>query len=146
MKRMVAEVERLLGRLTSSPDIVVVEDSKNDQYLIEDVFSGFGCQVCISGDGRDAIELLHARCEQKKLPDLIFLDLQLPTVSGLEVLKVAREIMSSVPVVIITGQMTRERLYNVAKTGYVGFIEKPLTTDGLEQIFASHRIPYKKST
>lgn len=145
MKRMIEEVERLLGRLTSPPDIIVVEDNRDDHMLIASVLGEYGCQIYTASDGGTAIDMLNKRVEKKDLPDLIFLDLQLPISPGLEVLRIARELMPSVPVVIVTGQMTRDGLAMVAKTGYVGFIEKPLTTDGLEQIFSSHRIPYRKT-
>jgi CheY-like chemotaxis protein len=78
-------------------------------------------QLQIAGDGVDALEKLHA---QKDLPDVIFMDVNMPRMNGIECLKeLNKSALQSIPVIMYStsSHYKRECLDN----GAVDYIEKP---------------------
>jgi CheY-like chemotaxis protein len=123
--------------------VLYVEDEENDALLVKLAFrqAGVGCPVRIVADGREALDYLlgcgsFADREQHPLPWLVLLDLNLPKVSGFEVLERARQEpeLTALPIVIFTssGQETdREQARNLGATDY--FI-KPHSIPGVAEI------------
>jgi len=72
------------------PTVLLVEDNEMDVFVIREVLDrcglSFGLQVAV--DGQDALQYLHSLAEDEKspCPALVLLDLNLPKVSGIEVL------------------------------------------------------------
>lgn len=78
--------------------ILIVEDELNIRELLKDFVSSNGCTAVTVGDGYEAMLII-----QKQKFDLVFLDLKLPRISGVEVLKKIKEIAPGTPVVVVTG-------------------------------------------
>ena len=60
--------------------------------------------------------------------DLVYLDIELPHISGLEVLKKIRETMPDITVVIVSGESSTENVTTAIKIGANGFIVKPFNS------------------
>jgi two-component system chemotaxis response regulator CheY len=60
--------------------------------------------------------------------DLVYLDIDLPHISGLEVLKKIRETMPDITVVIVSGESSTENVTTAIKIGANGFIVKPFNS------------------
>jgi len=99
--------------------ILVVDDEAPVRELFTDLFKKEDCQSIACATGEDALEIL-----KKETFDVVLLDIKLPGMSGLEVLKNIRDTHKSLPVVMITGFGFDEDL--IAKTkqfgcsGYLG--------------------------
>ncbi len=78
--------------------ILIVEDEFNIRELLKDFVSSRGCAAVLAEDGHEAILAF-----QKQHFDMVFLDLRLPRISGVEVLKRIKEISPDTPVVVVTG-------------------------------------------
>ena len=78
--------------------ILVVEDNPVTRELLEDIVFSSGYMVKTAKDGHEAVNLIEA---QKF--NLVFLDLRLPGISGIEILKKIKEVAPGVPVVVIAG-------------------------------------------
>ena len=80
-----------------------------------------GYEVFEAGDGQEALDLFH-----RETPDLVLLDIQLPILNGLEVLKVIRK-TSSVPVLMLTAFHDED--YKLTAFGELadGYLEKPFS-------------------
>ncbi len=111
--------------------ILLIEDNPSDADLTRRAFerSGIANELVVVEDGQEALDYLHgsgpyAGRDRPELPALILLDLKLPKVSGLEVLRRMRgdPRTKSVPVVILTTSREEQDLaagYNLGANSYV---------------------------
>ncbi|MFY9742596.1 MAG: response regulator [Candidatus Sulfotelmatobacter sp.] len=100
--------------------ILLVEDSKFLRLATERALTRSGYEVCCAGDGDEAL-----RMAQMKMPDLILLDMLLPKMSGLDVLKALKKDPATklIPVVVISG-MTEKNAARLQEDGAAGFLQK----------------------
>lgn len=76
--------------------ILVVEDEKSISHFISTVLNNNGYEAMQARSGAEAMSMISSHC-----PDLIILDLGLPDMDGLEILRQLRE-WSSLPVVVVS--------------------------------------------
>jgi CheY-like chemotaxis protein len=109
--------------------ILVVEDNVADVYLIQEALKehGVACSLQVAADGRDALQTLTAHAQQGEPPDLILLDLNLPRLSGREVLRRVRSMrgFDSVPIVILTSSSASDDVEEARRLGADEYIVKP---------------------
>jgi two-component system response regulator len=120
-------------------EILLVDDSQDDVALTlhalrrENLASG---NVTVARDGEEALEYLFCRgafakrCSED-LPRLILLDLKLPKVDGIEVLrKIKRDpLTNTIPVVILTSSKEERDLLDAQNLGANSYIQKPMDFD-----------------
>jgi DNA-binding response OmpR family regulator len=116
-------------------DILVVDDEIAIAKLIKFVLESNGFSVRIAGDGNTALEAIR-----EKLPDLVVLDLMLPTISGFDVLLSIRQEMeiTELPVVVLTCRGQREDRERAMRCGATEFITKPFSPTGLVSVLKSY--------
>jgi len=107
-----------------SDHILVVDDEQNIRRSFEIILGGAGFSVECATTGEDALAVL-----EKQLPQVMFLDINLPGIDGLEVLKKARNNFPSLPVIMISGHATIERAIEATRLGAFDFIEKPFSRE-----------------
>ena len=102
--------------------ILCVDDDKKNLELLDAILSPLGYALQFSESGEDALAQVKT-----KIPDLILLDVMMPTLSGLEVLKRLRsdEKTRSIPVVIVTALRAEEDRARGLEAGCDDFISKP---------------------
>ncbi len=119
-------------------EVLLVEDSAADVELTLRAFklARFANPVRVMRDGAEALEYLfatgrHARKRARDLPQLVLLDLMLPGISGLEVLRRLREDerTRSLPVVILTGSRQDRNIIECARLGAANYLIKPVSFD-----------------
>jgi len=116
------------------PTILLVEDDPDDEALIlrELRRSNVANPVFVVRDGAEALELLHATGgdagKDTVLPQLVLLDLELPKIDGLEVLRRLRADprTSTVPVVILTSSDDEHDRIQGLALGAHHYVRKPL--------------------
>ncbi len=109
--------------------ILIVDDDKLVTWSLTRDFEREGCQIKTVGNGESALPALR-----EFNPDLILLDLRLPGIDGLEVLKQIRATDSEVIVIMMTAYATVETAVQAVKLGAIDFIKKPFTFDELKII------------
>jgi CheY-like chemotaxis protein len=121
--------------MTALIDILLVEDNPLDVRLAQETLHGYKMQnaVHVVHDGREALRYLRAQGQykQRRLPDLVMLDLNLPEMDGLEVLEEMQSdpALESLPVVVLTGTPLDAEVLRRYKVQTDCFIQKPLTFD-----------------
>lgn len=107
------------------PDIVkllIIEDEEAVQKGIADYFIDSGYDVITADDGVKGVELFKA--EQ---PDIIFTDLRMPLMGGLDVIRAIKELNPDVPIIVISGTGAVKDAVEALKLGTWDYVEKPVT-------------------
>lgn len=106
--------------------ILIVDDEPNICASLKGVLEDEGYQVSVAADGEEAINQAS-----KIQPDIMLLDVVMPKVDGLEVLKSIKAIGSTTGVIVMSGHGTIEMAVEALKLGALDFITKPISLDSL---------------
>lgn len=106
--------------------ILIVEDEKLKRITLHDALEEEGYEVCSVADGLDALQLI-----KDEDWDLVVLDLKLPRLGGLSLLKRARKIRSNTSVIVMTAYGTIENAVEAMKLGAYDYLTKPFTSEEL---------------
>src|SRR5215471_3749375 len=111
-------------------DILLVEDNPNDAELTLRALrkSDIGARLVIARDGAEALEYLSS---SRPKPKVVFLDLKLPKIDGIEVLRRVRadERTHSIPVVVLTSSQEERDISECYKLGVNSYVVKPVEFD-----------------
>ena len=107
--------------------ILVVEDNSDIALVLGDRLQAMGHEVLMAADGKVGLELMD-----RHAPGLLLLDLELPRVNGMEVLRRARKESPDVPIIVMTAYGTIPRAVEAMKEGATDFITKPFDADYLK--------------
>jgi two-component system, response regulator len=122
----------------NSVDILLVEDNLNDAELALRALKkcGVANNIFVVNDGEDALDFLYCRKKYESLnskhaPKIILLDLKLPKVDGLEVLRTlkADEGKKMIPVIVLTSSDQEKDMIESYKLGVNSYIQKPVDFD-----------------
>jgi len=108
--------------------ILVVDDEQEIVKALKDFFSRRGYDVYAAYNGTKALEIVK---EQR--PHLVFLDIRMPVMDGLKVLRSIRDLDKSIKVIMVTAFGTKEMMGEANRLGAVDFVRKPFTLDYLEK-------------
>ena len=118
----------MTGKTTDGSRVLLVEDNADDEALTVRALRKLdpACVVDVARDGQQAVDYLNGG--EVARPDLILLDLKLPKLNGIEVLRVARsnETMRTVPTVMLTSSDEPSDLMGSYEAGASGFVRKPV--------------------
>ena len=101
--------------------ILVIDDEKAIRRALREILEFEECQVEEAENGKVGLEML-----QKNQYDLIFCDIKMPLVDGLDVLSKAIKLNIETPIIMISGHGNIETAVQAIKDGAFDFIEKPL--------------------
>lgn len=116
-------------------DILIVEDNPTDAELTLRALkkNNLANNIYVVEDGELALDFLYARGKfsdriKNKNPKVVFLDLKLPKVNGLEVIKEIKsdENLKSIPVVVLTSSNEESDIVESYKLGVNSYITKPV--------------------
>ncbi len=119
----------------SQMPILLVEDTKDDEILTLRAFkkAGITNEVVVARDGVEALDYLfgtgtHAGRDLSVLPQLVLLDLNLPRMGGLDVLRRVREDARTklVPVIVLTSSKEEEDIASSYALGANSYVRKPV--------------------
>ena len=110
--------------------ILIVEDERNTAAFLEAVLSSRGYEVLRTGSGETAVQMAASH-----MPDLILLDLGLPDIDGMEVLKRVRE-WSDAPVIVVSARDGEQDKVDALDGGANDYVTKPF---GGEELLARIR-------
>ena len=121
IKRSLLARDVLKSEGAGQPTVLVVDDDAQLQTVFKQFLKKAGFGRIVVGTGAEAIS-----CVERQRFDLVFLDLQLPDISGDEVYRRIKEMQPDLPVVIITGYPDSEMMSRILRNGAVMMIQKPI--------------------
>ena len=112
--------------------VLVVDDEINLRESLVELIASEGFRVAQAGDGEEAVALLRSGAVA---PDAVFLDVRMPKMDGLAVLRVIQEEkLTSAPVIVISAFGDSAKMIEAMRLGAYDYITKPLD---LEEIVAT---------
>ena len=109
------------------PSILIVDDDEVIQETLLDVLKKRGYDIFLAGSGKEALETI-----KKNIIDLVLLDMRLPDVDGLDVLKKVKELDSEILVIMMTAYSDIQTAVAAMKSGAYHYINKPFELDELK--------------
>ena len=110
--------------MSDGQTILIVEDNGLNMKLFRDLLTAHGYVTLETGDGAEALELVR-----QHRPNLVLMDIQLPNVSGLEIIKSnkADAELKSIPVVAVSAFVTKWDTETMRELGCEACLTKPIT-------------------
>ncbi len=110
--------------------LLVVDDEKSVRYSFERIFENY-YHVITAEDGIAALNIIDTKSESI---DIIFLDVRMPGMNGIEVLRKIKKISRNIPVIIMTAFSDSDTAIEAMKEGAFDYLLKPLRNEELREI------------
>jgi len=108
------------------PAILIVDDDEVMRQTLSDVFTKMDYEIVTTGSGKEAIALI-----QRRLVDLVLLDIRLPDMDGIAVLQKIKESDTDLMVIMMTAYSDVQTAVLAMKAGAYDYINKPFELDEL---------------
>lgn len=130
----VCDKGREIGVCSMSKTVLIVEDNELNMKLFNDLLQANGYDTLQANDGFQAMELTR-----NHRPDLILMDIKLPTISGLEVVKQLKgdEDTADIPVIAVTAFAMKGDEEKFRDGGCDGYIAKPISVPAFLETVAA---------
>jgi two-component system response regulator (stage 0 sporulation protein F) len=106
--------------------ILIVDDQNGIRVLLVEVFNGEGYKTFQASNGKIALDIVR-----KDAPDLVLLDMKIPGMDGLEILKHIKDIDSSIKVIMMTAYGELDMIKEATDLGALMHFTKPFDIDEL---------------
>lgn len=108
--------------------ILTVDDSKVVRIMVSRALKPFDCTIIEATNGAEGME-----AAARENPDLVILDVTMPVMTGLEMLRQLRagEATKSIPVVMLTAESAQENIAKADALGINGYVAKPFKEEQL---------------
>ena len=117
----IAESTKLTSLPTYSGRVLLVEDDLTVRSLVVKILKRIGFQADLAGSGEEGLEKLAADYSYR----MLVLDISLPGISGLDVLKQVRQAKPSLPVLLVSGYSPEKIAEQLGDDRCVSFLPKP---------------------
>ncbi len=115
----------------SDKNVMVVEDNEKNRKLMRVVLKAKGYNIIEAATGEEALNLL-----KNQKPDIILMDIQLPGIDGLTLIKQikASVITKDIPIIAVTAYAMKGDEQKILDTGCDAYVSKPINTQELPLI------------
>ncbi len=111
--------------------LLIIDDEADICNLFQKIFQQEGHNVLVAMTAQEGIR--EARCSQ---PDLIFLDIKMPTMDGISALKKLRQISKPSKIVVLTGYGTSKTAREAMKLGAYDYTSKPFDLELIRELIS----------
>ncbi len=126
--------------------VMLVDDNETDNFISKRIIelAGFATNVIVKNSGKSALEYLEQeQMNPDNLPDLIFLDINMPIVDGFVFLfeyeQLSEEVRKKCKIAILSSSDNKRDIERMVNNEFViRFVTKPLTVESLEEISLNH--------
>ncbi len=138
------EIDQWVATNSNNPlshmQLMVVDDDPSIRTLMGSWLTPTGCIVDSLADAESALSLLSVQYY-----DLIFLDLMMPTMNGVEAMRQIMKIAPDSKIVIITGYFDSKLMEDALELGPVTIVKKPFDKDTVMQVVKTYAMKMKRS-
>lgn len=108
--------------MMSSPgNVLIIDDEDSLRFTLTRVLRATGCQVSSAAAGQEALQMIS-----NVHYDLVYLDIHLPGINGLEILHSIRQSNPELPVILFTGHASLQSALEAIRLGATDYLEKPI--------------------
>jgi len=111
--------------------ILIVEDNARNRRLLKVLLRSYGYQVIEAQNGAEALEAVR-----RNRPDLILMDIQLPGIDGLELVRKIKDKFGDIPIIAVTAYAMKGDRERILSAGCDGYVSKPIDTRELPKVIA----------
>jgi CheY-like chemotaxis protein len=120
--------------------ILIAEDHEDNRVALKMMLQLSGYQVWEAADGSEAIEVAS-----KVNPDLILMDISLPTIDGLKATQELRNRAQKMPIIIVSAYDNEEARDNALLAGGTDYVSKPINFDDLKTLIERYLVKSSQS-
>ena len=115
---------------TNMAKVLVVDDDRASRDLVRAILKSLPCEIVEASHGRQGLDLLL-----RERPDLVLLDIDLPGIDGLELVRKIREdaAYADLPVIAVTAFAMDGDLEKAMAAGFTAYVTKPVRAAGLRK-------------
>jgi len=106
--------------------VLIVDDQNGIRVLLTEVFSSEGYRTYQASNGKTALDIVRS-----ERPDLVLLDMKIPGMDGLEILKHIKQIHPDVKVIMMTAYGELDMIKEATESGAIMHFTKPFDIDEL---------------
>ena len=110
--------------------VLIVDDSEVVRQLIKTELEKHGVNTCLASNGKDAFEILL-----KEDISLIFLDIHMPKLDGIEFLDKIKDAGIKTPCVVVSNELDIDYTVECKKLGAKGWLSKPIKKETLIKVY-----------
>jgi len=121
-------------------EVLICEDNFLNQQVICDHLSRVGIKTAVAHDGKEGVDIVKNRFADKSKPpfDLIFMDIHMPVMDGLEAASQISEILPDTPIVALTANIMANDVETYKSRGMLDLLSKPFTSQDLWKCLLKH--------
>ncbi len=109
--------------------VLIVDDETIVLKSIVNYLAHLGLQTIVTDNGNEALEMI-----KQNRPQLVFLDINIPGLKGIDVLRQANKYLQHSKIVVMTGHIEDELEKEALQSGAHSFLRKPFTVDDIKKI------------
>ena len=113
--------------------LLIVDDQYGIRLLLHEIFKKEGYEVFQAANGFQAIDIVIKDC-----PDLVILDMKIPGMDGVEILKRIKEINKEIKVILMTAYGELDIIEEAKKLGALRYFPKPFDIDEIKKVVREH--------
>ncbi|MGR3292825.1 MAG: sigma-54-dependent transcriptional regulator [Candidatus Scalindua sp.] len=111
------------------PVILVVDDEETIRFCLKEALEAEGYKVQTEDNGENSLRLI-----KRMIPDLVILDLKMPGMNGLDLLKEIKSYDQNILVILLTGHASVDSAVNAMKAGAFDYLEKPFKMEHIKLV------------
>lgn len=128
-------------RLKKACRLLVVDDRREIRFLAGRILSGAGAQVEYAENGYEAVQIVERLMATHTEPDLVLLDMQMPTMDGYQAAAELRSLGYESPIIALTADAMQGDMDRCLRSGCNAYLSKPIETEKMLRMINEHLSP-----
>lgn len=125
-----------MSEIYSFPDkkVLIAEDDELSSEIIQQMMSLCSIAPDVAKDGEEVVEMV-----KKKEYDLLILDIHMPKKTGLEAVKMIRELGGKQPIIVaLTASILPTEVHEIKQAGFDDYVRKPMEFSEMQKLLRKH--------